>query len=434
MTPTPPPKRVRGTQPSAPDVALLPGAVQGDPTPTTGAVPATPSQQEPLTTTTVGALRAILDEHDRGIFLRSALLADLMRRDPDIYGALQQRLAALLSHAVRFDATDATPGALEARDELAADWPRLLTPGATCDLATDEILMGFAVGQIVWRWDDEHGALRQTVEPWPAHAVEHDRSSRRWYVLTATAGRIAITHGDGQWLIFAPRSDRAPWLWGAIRPTAQWYLRGDYAAGDASRSAEVTGSPVWKAAIPLGARLSDEGKGFIRSLRTMGRNAVIPIPRGRTAEESYDVELVQAQVDAYRIFEFLMRAGGGKIRLAILGQDLTSQNHSVGTNASSSTGETVTRAVVEAQARGLSACVTAAVADPRAAYLGAPRTRVRIDAEPEADRRAAAEAQTAEAAAVTAWEALGVDVDVAHHAAQAGVHLRSTTITKAPAP
>ena len=37
----------------------------------------------------------------------------------------------------------------------------------------------------------------------------------------------------------------------------------------------------------------------------------------------------------------------GKVRLTILGQDLTSQNNTVGTNASSSTGEGVTEACVQ---------------------------------------------------------------------------------------
>ena len=68
------------TDPIASYVAHMPGAVEGEPTPETGAPPSTPTYQEPLTTTTVAALRAMLDEHDRGTFLRSGLLADLLRR------------------------------------------------------------------------------------------------------------------------------------------------------------------------------------------------------------------------------------------------------------------------------------------------------------------------------------------------------------------
>lgn len=406
--------------PIATYAAQILGSVEGEPTPGTGAPPATPSEQEPLTTTTVAALRAMLDEHDRGVFLRSGLLADLLRRDADVYGALQQRLTALGAHPVCFDAADETAAAIAARDALALDWPRLCPPGAQADLALDECMMGWALGQVVWRFDPDSKRLRQTVEPWPAHAVEHDRTLRQWYVQTAY-GRLPITPGDGQWVLVAPRSARAPWLWGAIRAVAEWYLSNSFAASDGRRRSETTGQGIWKVKVPTGARESSEGKGFLRAFRNLGRAAAIPAPRGATPESSYDFELVEAKADAFKIFEWLKTTGGGAIRLAILGQDLTSQNNKVGTNASSNTGADVTRAVVEAQARGLSDAFTQQVAKPRAAYLGEPVTRVRVDAEPEADRKASAEASKAEAEAVKAWADVGVTVDAVAHATAAGM-------------
>lgn len=411
--------------------AQILGSVEGEPTPGTGALPATPTEQEPLTTTTVAALRAMLDEHDRGCFTRSGLLADLLRRDADVYGALQQRLTALGAHPVCFDAADESAAAVKARDALAADWPRLCPPGAQADLALDECMMGWALAQTPWRYDEETRRLRQTVEPWPAHAVEYDRTLRQWYVQT-NFGRLPITPGDGQWVLVAPRSARAPWLWGAIRATAEWYLSNSFAASDGRRRSETTGQGIWKVKVPAGARESSEGKGFLRAFRNLGRAAAIPAPQGATPESSYDFELIEAKADAFKIFEWLKRAGGGAIRLAILGQDLTSQNNLVGTNASSSTGEGVTRAVVEAQARGLSDAFTQQVAAPRARYLGEPLTRVRVDAEPEADRKASAEASKAEADAVIRWREAGVTVDAVAHATAAG--MKGATAAPAPTP
>lgn len=414
-------------------VQQLLGAVEGEPTPGTGALPATPTEQEPLTTTTVAALRAMLDEHDRGTFLRSGLLADLLRRDADVYGALQQRLTALGAHPVCFDAADDTEAAKVARDGLAADWSRLCSPGAQADLALDECMMGWALAQTPWRFDEDTRRLRQTVEPWPSYAVEHDRTLRQWYVQTLD-GRVPITPGDGQWVLVAPRSARAPWLWGAIRAVAEWYLSNSFAASDGRRRSETTGQGIWKVKVPTGARESAEGKGFLRAFRNLGRAAAIPAPQGATPESSYDFDLIEAKADAYQIFEWLKTTGGGAIRLAILGQDLTSQNNKVGTNASSSTGEGVTRAVVEAQARGLSDAFTRQVAAPRARYLGEPLTRVRIDAEPEADRKASAEASKAEADAVIRWREAGVTVDRLAHATAAGMKGAAEAPPAKPAP
>lgn len=407
--------------------------VVGAPVPGTGAPPATPTDHEPLTTTTVAALRAMLDEHDRGVFLRSALLADLLRRDADVYGALQQRLTLLAGHPVRFDPPDESDAAKAAADDLAAAWPSICTAGAAYDLWTDEAMLGFGLGQLVWT-PGEGGRLAQHLEPVHGSAVECDRTTGRWYVQTLDQGRLAITPGDGQWVLFAPRSSRAPHLWGAIRPTGEWYLSNSNVANDARRRSETTGQGIWKAKLPAGVREAVDGKKFLAALRNIGRAAVIPVPQGATPETSYDVELVEAKADAYQIFEWLKRAGGGAIRLALLGQDLTSQNNLVGTNASSETGADTLRAIVRAQARGWSEVVTTQVSAARARYLGVPVTRVRVDAEPEVDRKAEGEAQQAAAAAVVAWRNAGVDVDAVAHATAAGMKGATAKAVASPAP
>lgn len=400
--------------------------VVGAPVPGTGAPPATPTDHEPLTTTTVAALRAMLDEHDRGIFRRSALLADLLRRDADAYGALQQRLTLLGSHPVAVDPADDSDAAKVAADEFAAAWPSICTPGAAYDLWTDEALLGFGLGQLVWVTPEGGGPLTQRLEPVHAAAVEHDRSLARWFVETVDQGRLAITPGDGQWVLFAPRSHRAPWMWGAIRPCAEWWLSNSNVANDGRRRSETTGQGIWKAKLPGGARESIDGKKFIAALRSIGRSAVVPVPQGTDPSTSYDLELIEAKADAYKIFEWLKRTGGGAIRLALLGQDLTSQNNTVGTNASSETGADTLRAVVEAQARGWGECVTAQVSVPRARYLGTPVSKIRVHIEGEDRRKADAEAQTAAAAAVTAWRTLGIEVDAERAADAAGVTRRMT--------
>ena len=388
--------------------------VEGEPVPSTGSPPATPTTQEPLTATTVAALRAMLDEHDRGFFLRSALLADLLRRDADVFGALQQRLLKLQSAPLRFApaAADDSTAAMDAAADLARRWPSICPAAVQSDLAVDAYMMGFAWAQLVYTYDPEAKRLVQTLDPWPAWAVERVRFERRWYAYTLDRGRIPITPGDGQWVLYAPRSKRAPYLWGAIRPVAEWSLRTSYSASDASRLAEVQGNAIMKAKLPAGARETPDGKAFMRALRTMGRNAVVPIPQGQNAAESYDIELVQAHVDTYRIFEFLMRTAGGRIRLAILGQDLTSQNQSVGSKGTSETGENVLDDLVESDARGLSETYTAQVAAHDARYLGTPPVTVTVDAEPEEDLARTAETQGKAAEAAAKWLALVPDTDL----------------------
>ena len=66
--------------------------VVGATVPATGTPPVTPQDGEPLSDLSVAQLRAIIRDHDRGIFAQSGLLSDLVRHDADVMGALQQRL------------------------------------------------------------------------------------------------------------------------------------------------------------------------------------------------------------------------------------------------------------------------------------------------------------------------------------------------------
>lgn len=414
----------------------LTGTVVGEPTPGTGAPPATPVDHAALTTATVDEVRTWINDHDDGRFEQSALLSDLTRRDADLFGALQQRLLPMGGHPLLVDPPegDDSTHAAEGAAAIRRDFRRVVTVAAQNDLLSDAVLLGFAVAQLVWRWDEASGKLLPALLPWPAASVEYRRWERRWYVHTRDQGPVPITPGDGQWVLFAPRSVRAPHLWGVLRCTAEWYLRASYAAADASRHAEVHGIPVWKAMLPSGARQTPDGKAFARSIRTMGRNAVVPCPRGADEASSYDVELIEAKTDAYRIFEFLLTAGGGRMRLAILGQDLTSQNNRVGTNASSETGADVTATIIQADAAALSLALTEQVARPWARYLGVPAPLVRIDAEPEEDRKAEADAMIAAADAATRWQALGVAVDVEALARRARVPILAGGARPPPPP
>lgn len=400
------------------------GLVVGEPAPLTSSPAATPTLLQPLTETTVAALRATIDEHDRGLFLRSGLLADLITRDADIFGALTQRLLKLQSHPIEIEPASDDAAAVSHAEFIEDLWPTVVSPAAQHDLMASLVLLGLAVGQLIWSTDEASGELVPTLDPWPSSSVEYQPILRQWYVHTRDQGRLPITPGDGQWVLLTARSVHRPQMWGALRCTAEWYLRNALSANDASRQAEVHGIPVWAARLPAGARETPDGRAFVRSIRAMGRNAVIPLPRGRTEEESYGLELVEAQSDAWAVFQFLQTLGGGKIRLAILGQDLTSQNNKVGTNASSQTGEGVTEDIVEADAHAASAIYTSQISKPWTRFrLGDTSLTpcVEIDAEPEADAKADAEALGAEADALAKWKSLGVNVDTKALAMERGL-------------
>lgn len=360
--------------------------------------PAVALEPPPVSGMTLAAIRTTLDEHDHGVFLRSGLLADLITRDADCFGALQQRLLGLTSRPIVLEPADDSAEAVTLATELGAELPQIFPAPARADLGGAGVLCGFSLAQLYYRREPGTGRELAVVDPWPVCDSEYSRTERQWYAHTATMGRLAVHPGDGQWVLHAPRSKRAPFLWGAIRCTAEWYRRDADAAGDASRQAEVHGIPVWKAKVPSGARKSEDGRAFARAVRGMGRNAVVPLPQGREASESYDLELIEAKSDAYRIFEFLMGRGGRAFRLALLGQDLTSANDKVGTNASSQTGREVTAELVRADAM--------AEAETLTTQVFAPVARVRRGPGAKAPRAVVPLAEDL-AALATTWKTAG---------------------------
>lgn len=386
----------------------------------------------PLSVESVTTIRSILAAHDEGSLTESGCLAVALLCDADVVGALGQRLLALQACPTRIHpANESAEAAAEAAD-LEARWSRMVPRAAMGDIVGGAIFLGAALGQIVY-YPGPDGELEPRLEAWPWHAAEYRRYERRWYVHT-TDGVEAIEPGDGQWVLFAPRSDMQPLAWGVIRAIAVPSLRGDYGDADLSRHGEVHGSPAWVVTVPLDSRKSDDAKGLVRGLRNLGRNAVIPVPKGKNEGESYDVRLEQAKAEAAKVFEAIRRTSSSKIRLAILGQNLTSQNDKVGTNASSESGEGVTDLVVTADGMGWSECMTAQVAAPWSRRRGKPACRVEVDTERERDAKADAEASKAEAEAVQAWAAAGVEVDAVAHATKAGMQGAKAKAAATPAP
>lgn len=400
--------------------------VVGATVPATGTPPVTPQDGEPLSDLSVAQLRAIIRDHDRGIFARSGLLSDLVRHDADVMGALQQRLLLQGAYETKITGSDGSDSDLS--------WESICPPSVAVDLWTDAVLLGFGLAQVVWRTSpDRPDVLLPRLHSVHPSAVEWSETEAQWYVST-TRGRIPIRPGDGQWVLYAPRSDRAPWRWGALAAVGEWYLSDSFAAADGRRRSEVVGQGIWKAKLPAGGAQTPDGKSFVSKLRTLGRGGVIPIPQGSTPESSYDVELVEAAGDLHAIFEWLMRTGGGRIRLAILGQDLTSQNNTVGTNASSSTGADVLRMIVRADAKAWEACIEEQLLRPLDAYLGRTGSELSVDYDEAMDPETMARAQTETARAAMEWRAAGVAVDMEAMADSVSVPRSAPVVAPVAAP
>lgn len=372
--------------------------------------------------------RTILLEHERGEFGLSAALARVATRNADVAGALNQRLLTLFGREHCIEAAADTATAERYARDLAARFRTMVPRAAEADMLRDGVMLGASAGQLGWTFDEALGEHLPVLDPWPSEHLSYDEWDGHWYAATR-AGRVRITPGDGRWVLHTPWSPRRPFFYGAIRNIAEWTLRDDNAAKAYSRFVELHGNGILKAYAPSSARGTPEYNTFMAGLRNMGRSPVVQLPQSKDPEANYDLELETMAAEVSKVFTEMLRIAGGRVRLAILGQDLTSQNNKVGTNASSDTGMAVSALVSAADAASWAETLHAQVIRPWAQYRG------RIDLAPGAyyeteeddDAKAEADAAKVAAEALTGWRALlapqGRDVDAVAAAERWGVPL-----------
>lgn len=309
----------------------------------------TPLQELTVTELNVERVRVMLRAHEQGDFTLSGAVATHVLRDADLYGALLQRVTGLLGLPLVIEPAQhrASRQALTLAEELEVLWPRMVSRAAMSDIICDAVLLGFAVGQIVWDWDDDRGELVPRLEPWPATHVQYHPYDRTWWAI-AHEGLVQITPGDGTWFLYTPMSAAHPQMWGALRCTAEWFLRAQNAATSATQYANVRGQGVWIAEVPATAQNDPQTRRWLQSIKNLGRNGLIPAPQTTDKAGSFNVRVEEAKGNSFEIFDLLLRVSGARFRLAILGQNLTANNDDHATHASGKTGNDIRSDVKEA--------------------------------------------------------------------------------------
>lgn len=391
----------------------------------------TPLQELTLSELNIEQVRVMLRAHELGNFVLSGAVATHVLRDADLYGALLQRVGGLLGLPLTIEPAlhRATRQAQDLAETLEEIWPRMICRAAMSDIISDAVLMGFAVAQIVWDWDEDRGELVPRLDPWPATHVQYRPYDRTWWAL-AREGYVPITPGDGTWFLYAPMSVRHPQMWGALRCVSEWFLRSQRSATAATQYADVRGQGVWIAEVPATAQNDVQTRRWLASIKNLGRNGVIPAPQTDSKASSFNVRVEEAKGNSFEIFELLLRVSGARFRLAILGQNLTANNDDHATHASGKTGEGIRSDVKEADGETAGDAIYHQLLRPWARYQTGRADLAPWggwDTEPESDRAEDATTLATVGNSFTTWSAAlasqGRAVDVVAAAERFGMPL-----------
>lgn len=379
-------------------------------------------------------VQAVISAHELGQFRASGLIADVIERNPRIFGALNNRALGVVGSpfSILPGLGDGRRAAYVAR-VLEEDWPLMCPEDTAAELLRGLVAMGFVVCRV--RPVVANGRWVPTIEPWHPSFIRWDVTRGCLMALTAEAGEVPITPGDGWFLLAAQRS--RPWMRAVVRCLGLPAEVRKHAVKDWARWSEKHGLPLVELQVPASKADSLEAGEFFAQMRDLVSDTTVVSPQGDKDQASFKVNLIEARDTAWEGFKELIGRQDGDVSIAIEGQNLSTENSTVGAKASAQTGHTIRQDLREADAWLLAVALHEQLVRPWALWnFGDPGVAPWgvYDPTPPEDLRSLADTMKAAADAATAWRSLvsgsGRDVDLDELAERFGVKL----IAVAPAP
>jgi phage gp29-like protein len=386
-----------------------------------------PSSQ--TTTWTYDKILAAIDAHERGDFSQSAYLANAFGRDDRINACMTTRIQAVSGkNGLDFRLEPSTKGNKARAKKLAKEvegwWYDALPERTLKRIFRDVLYMGVSISQM--QWTRIGNTWIPKPKPWPMRDVYWDET-KRCFIVRAQEGDFEVRRGDPNWLIVAA-SEEEPWLDGLVRSLGLPFLLRNFTARDWARFCERHGLPIIAIEEPTDFTDEDAKKAFATSLRTMGKNGVIRLPQLPDATggkgQSFKVEFIEAKDTGWASFEAFRKDLSVAIAIAILGQNLSTEVQG-GSLAAANVHENVRREYRDSDVELLSTELHDGVCEPYV-VLHSPNDR---DAAPwpywetaePADQNKIVDIANKTAAAITAFKAAGMRVDIAQFIESVGI-------------
>jgi hypothetical protein len=312
------------------------------------------------------AVQAALIAHDVGNFRVSGLLADAITTDPAIKGPLDIRTKGLSGLPISFDAVDDTPEAEACAEFTRQHWAEWVTEGEDERLHRYFVLMGAALGQLIWTRKDD-GYMHPSLNVWSPQWIYYwwdgeARNFGHWMVIQAS-GVSELVGGNREW-VFIKSTEKDPQLNGLLRALSLWYVARYQARVSWSKWNQKFATATLKLKSPAGWSQSAVGQAqndlqqVSSSIQAQLQNPagmVVTLPQGATPEASWDLEWEELTSDVgTKSFADLMAMGRMEIQQVILGQNLTSEGGQTngGSKAQATVHNDVRQDVIASDAKG----------------------------------------------------------------------------------
>jgi hypothetical protein len=256
---------------------------------------------------------------DQGILGPAARLMRAARRDGIFSGVLWTRTAGLVRLPKKFVGDPVIVAEMAVGDTADLDSvPRSLfdvvcPSSELVALDTDGVLLGIGVAELVPVEGRDQPML---VRLDPAYLV-YQWSQNQWYY-QSTSGLLAITPGDGRWVLHTPGGVNQPWQNGAWRAVGRAYIQKDHAQQYRQNYEGKLANAARVGKHPLGAS-AEQQEGWFQQLAAWGVNTVFELPEG------YEVSLLESNGRGWETFRSTSADMNAEMTTIIAGQTITTE-------------------------------------------------------------------------------------------------------------
>lgn len=388
---------------------------------------------------TFDEVQRVIAEHERGQFRTSGVLADVLDRNPRVFGALQNRALGVVGSPFTIlpGVGDQRRAASVAR-ALEEDWPLIGDEQLVAEIIRALVTTGFCLCRI--QALDVRGRWVPSLTPWHPSFLYYQWHTDQLMATTADRGLVPVVPGNGEWVLFAAARSR-PWMRGVVRCLGLPTEVRKHAVTDWARWSEKHGLPLVELKVPASKSEDEDTEEWFSQMRDLRSDTTVVSPQGDDGKASYGVNLVEAKDTAWEGFKEQIARQDGDVSIAIEGQNLSTENGRVGTNASSKSGHALRQDLREADAYIVATTYYEQVLRFWASWnFGSADLApwAVYDPTPPEDLVQLAGTMKAAGDAVTAWQSLaatrGLEVDLEELAERFRVPLRKATITAPEAP
>lgn len=251
-------------------------------------------------------------ECDQGRMRTAAQLMRSASSDGVVMGLMSTRTAGLVRLPKRWRGDGEMIKALTGGEYRArAVFDEMCPAAELALLAADGDKLGVGVGQMLTVEGRTHKRLCR-LDP---EFLVFNWAENQWYY-QSVGGMLAITPGDGTWVLHIPGGTLAPWNSGLWRALGRAYIRKDHAALSKDLWEAKLAHPARVATMPLGAT-DEQGQSWFQAVMAWGKNTVFGMRPG------YDVKLLESNGRGADSFRETIAEQNREIMILIAGQTVT---------------------------------------------------------------------------------------------------------------